>query len=247
MSTALSFLAIRGLDTEGEECFVGIGPGTTATPGDIAVTVQAEIPANPPPKSEISEDTKIGERLWAAQNKVLGRQNDYLAKIAQELAVKWEEVPNKLRDRTVKETMLENLLKWLAGKIAEYFWGEIGKEIAELGVVLIAAAIRVLRALYSEGEALCKAMIEENNALQGLERSRENYELRSTIISQHDRSIQNVLTKIDEAEKQVYMSLELKEINETLKMIQAEDNIVECPMTGHCIYTKSLAVDLKEK
>lgn len=244
---ALDFLAIRGLSTEGDECFVGMGPGTTATPGDIAVTVQAEIPSNPPPKSEISEDSKIGETLWKAQNTFLNRQADYLESLANELAAKWEDVPAKLKDRTVKETMIEKFLQWLAGNVAEYFWGEVAGDLAELGIALIAAAIRLLRALYSEGEALCKAMKAENSALHSLEMSRENYALRSTIISQHDRTVQNLLTKIDDAEKQVYQSIELKEINETLKMMQAEEHVIECPLTGHCIYAKTLVADLKEK
>jgi len=250
-ATALDYLAIRGLPTEGDEAFVGIGPTTSNPPGDITVTVQQqqqdERTPTPPPKSDISEDTDIGEALWKAQNTMLKRQNDYLDKLSKELATKWEDVPDKLTDRTVKESMIETLLKWLAGKVAEHFWGELGKDIAELSVTLIAGAIRVLRALYSEGEALCKAMIAENTALLSLEQSRENFELRSMFVTQHDRSIQNLQGKIDDAERHVYNSLEIKEINETLKMIQAEDNIVECPISGHCIYTKSLVVDHKKE
>jgi hypothetical protein len=35
----------------------------------------------------------------------------------------------------------------------------------------------------------------------------------------------------------------MQEISDTLKLIQAEDNIVQCPHTGNCLYTKSLVID----
>jgi len=246
---ALDFLAIRGLATDGEECFVGIGPTTATAPGDIAVavTVQAEKSPDPPPISDISTNTDIGEAVWMAQNIILNRQSDYLRSLGNDYAAKWESTPAKLRDSTVKETMVERFLQWLAGNVAEYFWGPVAGDLAALGIALIAVAIRTLQALYSEGVALCNAMIEENNALAALEASRENYALRSSIISQHDLSIQNLIAKIGDSEKQVYTSIELKEINETLKMMQAEEHVIECPLTGHCIYTKSLVADLKGK
>jgi hypothetical protein len=246
MASSLDFLAILGLPASGTEVFQGLGGGLVSVTGTPTPTTPGQTQTKPPEHTEISETETFSDDLWKAQQNLIEKQSDYLAHLSKELATKWEDIPAKLKDRTVKDTMLEEFLKWAAGKIAEYFWGAIGKEIATLSVALVAIAIRLLKALYSDGQALCDAMQAENDALSKLEQSRENYELRSKIVTQHDITINNLLTEIHDAERHVSESLELKDISETLKMIQAEDNIVQCPTTGKCISTRSLVIDDEE-
>jgi hypothetical protein len=248
----LDFLALRGFTASATEVLQGVGGGGLVSlqsggGGGTQYIPSQPQPPQPPPKSVISETEDIAEALWTAQSKLIERQSQYLASVSKELQTKWEDIPGKLKDRTIKETLIEEFLKWLGKKIADYFLGPVAGEIAELGIALVATAIRLLKALYNEGQAFCDAMQAENTALLDLEQSRENYELRSRILTQHDIAIHNLLSDISETEKTIFDSTRthdrLAEISDTLKMIQAEDHIVQCPHTNHCIYTKSLVMD----
>lgn len=249
--TALDYLAIRGLPTDGNEVFVGIAPTTTADVGDVTVTVQTETPVLPAPRTRISDDDDIAAALWEAQTTLLNRQIDYLKNVQREMQTKWEDIPSKLKERTVKETLLEEFAAWLAEKVATYFWGPTAGQLARMGVALIATAVRLLRTLYNEADALCGAMMAECEALKLIEQSRENYELRSAVYTQHDVTISNLLRDITTTERIIEthtsgsedLNEQMTRLNETMELIQAEDNIVQCPHSGDCLYTKSLVRD----
>lgn len=264
------FIKIRGCpgtppdeSPEYFEIFVGIGGGSFST-GDINVTAEGgdggddgDVILPPPTRTEISQNREIALAMWEAQGKLIARQSAYLDAVKKEVSTKWEDLPSKLKDRTIKEAAVEEFVKFLAGATATYFFGPMAGEIAKSGITLIAVAIRLLKALYNECEALCDAMKSENSALLTLERSLENYQMRSTLITQHDVTIQNLLSQIEQTERRIisetspavpqgneeHASAILTEMSETLKMIQAEDNIVMCPHTGDCLYTKSLVTD----
>lgn len=250
------------------EIFVGIGGGVSLSTGKVNVTVEGgegdddDVVLPPPTRTEISQSKAVAEELWAAQDNLLKRQSAYIGEIKKELATKWEDLPSKLKERSVKEAAVEEFVKWLAGVAATYFIGPVAGELAKAGVTLLAVAMRLLKALYTEGEALCDALVKENDALLTFERSLENYQIRSTFITQHDHTLHNLMMKIADAERVIYSETspsgdtgmsnnphasEIRDVlvsmDDTLKLIQAEDNIVQCPHTGDCLYTKSLVSD----
>lgn len=242
MNNSRDFLAVKGLPVTGSECFRGIDASLAVSGAIGGVPGQAQ----PPPNTALSTSTTFAAALWTAQTALITRQSGYLKHVKRECATRWDDLPAKLKDRTIKESMIEEFLAWLAGKIVGYFQGPAAEEIAQECVSLVAMAIRFVQLLYTAGEALCDAMIQENTALQSLEQSRENYDLRSKILTQHDLALHNLVTEISEVERVIDNSdvtEQLKRMNETMELTQSEEHIVQCPYTCAEISTKSFTKD----
>jgi len=142
--------------------------------------------------------------IWATQTDVLAEQNAYLDDIGDFFSQKRAKMPQQSG--------------WLAGmlrSIAQYFaefavtrlttqylgpFAEVAGEVAAYGV---AYAIDALSKLFDKGVQLCASMQAENTALLELTPSRKNYELRSLVISQHDRTIANLLAQAAQLETQI--------------------------------------------
>lgn len=142
--------------------------------------------------------------IWAKQDEVIIQQIAYLEDIGRFFQQKHDHLPQQ-------SNWLQEALKSIAGYFAsraviaataEYLgpFAEVAGEVAACGV---AYAIDALSKTTTKGILLCDAMMAENNALLALAASRKNYELRSMIISQHDRTVSNLLAHVAVLESRI--------------------------------------------
>jgi hypothetical protein len=199
----------------------------------------------------ILNDGQMGETeqeafqtLWTKQDDLINQQSTYLDDVKSTFNAKASDLPS---------FSLDELLNEYGGSVARtivgYFFGAVAGTIAEFAVIVAGKAIEILGNLYTSGGELCDKMKAENEALIYLPFSKENYQIRSRIISQHDSSINNLLIHVFHSESQINEgfwaspggeSSVWQEISDTLKRIEARENIVQCPVTGCHIYTKEL-------
>lgn len=134
------------------------------------------------------------QSLWNAQNDLIQQQSDYCDEVKATFEANRELLPDN-PDAFIADLLWE-FGEWIVGRIVTFFFGPFWGEAAEIGVYLLGALIRTLDTLYTEGGELCDKIKAENNALLNLPFSKENYQIRSQVISQHDGTLQTLLTHV---------------------------------------------------
>lgn len=162
---------------------------------DINDTLQELIPEEPEEPEEPTEPEEPEEfGPWAAQSAVIAEQSSYMGSVSASFNARKAELPED--DSAWLSSFLWEVGEWISGKIATVLWGPVVGELVEIGVALTGIVIGELKKAYTEGSKLCTAMIAENDAILTLDPTRENYMLRSAIITQHDHSTSNLLRDI---------------------------------------------------
>lgn len=183
------------------------------------------------------------QTLWDKQNDLIQQQSDYLDDVKDTFNAKADSLPSGFS--------VEDLIAEYGGSVAyvivSYFFGTTAGSIAKFAVEVIGLGIDILEKLYTAGGGYCDTMKEENDALLNLPFSKENYQIRSQIMTQHSHAIDNLLSHIMHAEEQVSEGFRtvpssqesevLQEISETLKQIEAHENIIN--LDGVDIWTES--------
>ncbi len=213
---------IPGMEVAGEERFTSIhrSAGVDLAPvvaglSDISAQLSGiaggsiAIPDDGGAIGDVS--SSIPETVWLAQNAVLDNQNAFL----DDLATQYEDRKNKLPETSTDEILKEVLefvvgegaawllAKWMTkipivGEVLEGYIDDIAGFVVSLGFI----AYDWLKSMYSAGTQFCNKIADENHALLALEQTRQNYELRSQIIVQHEHSIQNMILIVNATEKQ---------------------------------------------
>ena len=150
--------------------------------------------------------------LWTAQNNLLTQQNAYLDDIKTTFQEKREDLNVGF---SIKQFTQSNTFKFLADMavkkvtdwVTDAFPGvaddAILDTIAKYAPRAIGWGIVWLHKQFLAGAILCERMKEENTQLLALTASIEMYKMRSDIISQHDLTIQNLLSQVALVETQI--------------------------------------------
>ena len=188
----------------------------------------------------------ISDELWTAQENVIKRQNAYLKDIQTTYAEKRQDLPGfSMRDFTQSE-----VFKWLVDWALTLIPTDIDKVIYEAiqkhANKVIGWALIWLQKAYYAGSMLCAAMADENAYLLRMTKSPEAYDLRSRIISQHDRSIQSLLEQVALAESQSAQTMTADEERKLLMKEAFSERVFECPYSGLCLGEKNGVADVSE-
>ena len=154
----------------------------------------------------------IDPELWTAQNNLLTQQNAYLDDIKTTFQEKREELNAGF---SMKQFTQSNTFKFLADMaikkvtdwVTDAFPGvaddAILDTIAKYAPLSIGWGLVWLHKQFLAGAILCERMKEENTQLLTLTASIEMYKMRSDILSQHDVTIQSLLSQVALVETQI--------------------------------------------
>lgn len=197
-----------------------------------------------------TEEENFNESLWTAQNKLLERQISYLKDIKDTYAEKRQDLPQGFSMRSFVQS---DFFKWAVSFALTLIPGEIDDAIyqalQEHAHKVIGWALVWLQKAYYAGSLLCAAMADENAYLLKLEKSLENYKLRSTVITQHDQSIQSLLQQVSLAESQAASMAAKQTIDEEKRAFMKEalsERVFECPYSGLCLGEKNGVAESSE-
>lgn len=192
----------------------------------------------------------IDENVWKAQDMLLTRQMGYLKDIKDTYAEKRQDLPQGFSMRNFVQS---DFFKWAVEFALTLIPGDIDdtlyKLIQEHAHKVIGWALVWLQKAYYAGSLLCAAMYEENGYILKLAPTRQNYELRSKIITQHDQSIQSLLQQVALAESQAAQMAAKQTIDEEKRAFMKEalsERIFECPYSGICLGEKNGVAETSE-
>jgi hypothetical protein len=199
---------------------------------------------------EATGEEVFPELLWKAQSDLLERQISYLKDIKETYAEKRQDLPQGFSMRSFVQS---DFFKWAIEFALTLIPGDIDdaiyKAVQTHAHKVVGWALVWLQKAYYAGSLLCAAMADENAYLKRLEKSRDNYELRSKVISQHDQSIQSMLQQVALAESQAAQMAAQQTIDEEKRAFMKEalsERIFECPYTGLCLGEKNGVADESE-
>jgi len=197
-----------------------------------------------------SDSEEMLDTLWTAQNKLIERQISYLRDIKDTYAEKRQDLPQGFSMRSFVQS---DFFKWAVAFALTLIPGEIDDAIyqalQEHAHKIVGWALVWLQKAYYAGSLLCAAMADENAYLLKLEKSLENYKLRSTIITQHDQSIQSLLQQVSLAESQAAAMAAKQTIDEEKRAFMKEalsERVFECPYSGLCLGEKNGVAESSE-
>lgn len=148
-----------------------------------------------------TDEKNAFQQLWNAQDNLINQQSDYCDEVSATFEANRENLPEN------PDSFIEDLLwefgEWLANVIVTYFFGPGWGEVAEIAVMILGAVIRTLDSLYTEGSELCDKIKAENAALLNIPFSKENYQIRSQVLLQHDNALRTLLTHVLALESQL--------------------------------------------
>lgn len=224
MAEYYDFIRIYGTPENPDEEFQGMGAaGTYNTPEAQPVSGEAESGS-----TETAVDRSgvtISDDLWRAQSSLIEQQNAYLDDIKATFAEKREDLNVGF---SIKEFTQSNAFKYLADiavkKVTDWItdaWPGIADDaildnIAKYAPRAIGWGVVWLHKQFLAGAILCERMKEENLQLLPLAKSFEGYRLRSDVITQHDLTIQSLLSQVALVETQ------LSQNNDALAQIFSE-------------------------
>ena len=201
-------------------------------------------------QGEFTDSDDIPSTLWTAQNKLLERQIAYLKDIKDTYAEKRQDLPQGFSMRSFVQS---DFFKWAVSFALTLIPGEIDdaiyKALQEHAHKVIGWALVWLQKAYYAGSLLCAAMADENAYLLKLEKSLENYKLRSNVITQHDQSIQSLLQQVALAESQAAQMAAKQTIDEEKRAFMKEalsERVFECPYSGLCLGEKNAVAEASE-
>lgn len=244
----------------------GGATGAASAGGDTAVTVAAPVAGQP----ELVVLDNFPVNVWEAQALLIAQQSAYIEQVKRYFNERWQDI--SLIPKDLIGNFLTKIMEWTAGFVGETVekkYGWICGKLTEVGVTLLGKYLIYITLFYTEGASLCDTIKKENTVLLTMPASRDNYLLRSQVITQHDNSIQNLLLHISTIEQHIDEGLRnqpifddinygLDDINiggdtptttaipwedvvAALHDIAMSEPVVRCPHTGECIYTKSLS------
>lgn len=191
--------------------------------------------------------TPCPEKLWTAQDELLKRQCVYLKDIKETYAERRIELQGfNMREFTQSEWFkwaIDAMLKLIPGNADDFIFELVQKyALKTIGWCLV-----WLQKAYLSGSLLCAAMYDENcYLLTELDKTLENYAMRSTIITQHDLSIQSLLQQVSLAETQAQRQQDFDAEKEFFKKEALSERIFECPYSGLCLGEKNRVADESE-
>lgn len=240
------WIRIYGLPDSEKEAFQGLGAAAmynAAGSQPLSGGQPGGTPGGTPGEPETTP-TKIPETLWTAQNNLIQQQSAYLSDIKETFTQKRDEMGDSFDMKGFTES---DTFKALVGaavkKIIDLITDVIPGVVDDVIVDTIASyapraigwGLVWLKKHYTAGAVLCERMKEENGELLNLSASLEAYRLRSQIISQHDMTIQSLLSHVAQVESQLAEDMNA---DATTKADNAEPAI-QCPHTGDYILAYS--------
>lgn len=168
----------------------------------------------------------IPESLWQAQSNLIDQQNAYLDDIKNTFNEKREDlkVGFTMRDFTssgvfkfLSDLAVKKVTDWLTDAYPGVADDALLDTIATYAPRVMGWGLVWLHKQFLAGGILCERMKEENIQLLTLTASIDMYKMRSDIISQHDRTIQSLLSQVALVETQLQKGeSELSGLTETL-------------------------------
>lgn len=245
------FIRIYGLPAGGGECFQGLGAAALYNVAE-SQPVSGGQPATQPgtgtgcPGTETTTYPPCPEKLWTAQNELIRRQIAYMKDIKETYAERRVE----LQGFNMREFVNSDWFAWAVAQLLKLIPGSVDDAVYQLvqkyALKTLGWCLCWLQKAYLAGSLLLAAMADENAYLLELEATIENYRLRSTIITQHDQSIQSLLQQVSLAEAQVSQQQKMDAEKEFFKKEALSERVFECPYSGLCLGEKNQAVDVSE-
>ena len=238
------YIRIFGLPESEQECFQGLGAAALYNAADAQpvsggattpTTTTGETPLTPEKTEEFSTE------LWTAQSNLIEQQNAYLDDVKATFADKRQ---NLNVGFDMKSFVESDIFKWLTDiaikKIVDLVTDIIPgvkddlifDTLVEFAPKAIGSGLIWLNKQYLAGSQLCERMKEENSLLKSVKKSFEYYRLRSDIITQHDETIQSLLSQIALVEKQIMTDT-------TGNAASEKEPVIVCPHTGDYIFAHS--------
>lgn len=265
-----AYIRIAGEISDVAADYEGIGGGnggggaTGAASAGTAVTVSGGAPGTP----EIVALDSFPVNVWEAQSLLIAQQSAYIEQVKRYFNERWQDI--SIIPKNLIGDLLTDILEWAAvriGEAVEKVRGMMWGKLAEIGTTMLGKYLIYVTLFYTEGASLCDSIKKENTELLTLPLSRDNYQLRSQVLAQHEASVGNLLLHISTIEQKIAnemdVSLPIDDINigsggtpttttttteipweevvAALHDIAMSEPVVKCPHTGECIYTKSLS------
>lgn len=241
------YIRIYGLPQNREECFQGLGAAalynaTEAQPVSGGSPAEQNTTTGSTPEPLTPEKTEaFSSELWTAQSNLLDQQSVYLDDVKATFAEKRQ---NLNVGFDMKSFVESDIFKWLTDiaikKIVDLVTDVIPgvqddlifDTLVEFAPKAIGSGLIWLNKQYLAGSQLCERMKEENALLTTVKKSFEYYRLRSDIITQHDETIQSLLSQIALVETQIMTDTTGSAGNES-------EPVIVCPHTGDYIFAHS--------
>ena len=211
MAEYYDFIRIYGTPENPAEEFQGLGAaGTYNAPESQPISGEAESGS-----TETAVDrsgVSISDDLWRSQSSLIEQQNAYLDDIKATFAEKREDLNVGF---SIREFTQSNAFKYLADiavkKVTDWItdaWPGLADDavldtIAKYAPRAIGWGVVWLHKQFLAGGILCERMKEENLQLLPLAKSFDGYRLRSDILTQHDLTIQSLLSQVALVETQI--------------------------------------------
>lgn len=187
---------------------------------------------------------KVPDDLWQSQKNLIEQQNAYLDDVKATFAEKRQhlkvgfnmtEFVNSDFFKDFSQAIIAKLVDWITDMIPGWKDDVIFDTIAAYGPRAIGLGLIWLSKQLLAGSVLCERMKEEN--LQLLKLTSQTYDLyrmRSDIISQHDMTMQSLLSQIALVETQLMKDVAGSQTGET-----SSEPAIRCPHTGDFIFAHS--------
>ena len=209
MADYFDFIRIYGLPESPQELFQGMGAAKMYNADDAQPLSGGGFEGSEAPGSSV---VKISDDLWRSQSTLIEQQNAYLDDIKTTFAEKREDLNVGF---SIREFTNSNAFKFLADmavkKVTDWItdaWPGLADDaildnIAKYAPRAIGWGVVWLHKQFLAGGILCERMKEENLQLLPLAKSFDGYRLRSDIITQHDLTIQSLLSQVALVETQI--------------------------------------------
>lgn len=184
----------------------------------------------------------VSADIWTAQNNLIEQQNAYLDDVKNTFAEKRQHL-NVGFDMSsfVESDIFKFIADMVAGKLVDWITDLIPgvnddiifDTVAKYTPKAIGWGLIWLQKQFLSGSILCERMKEENLQLLAVQASFDYYRLRSDIISQHDMTMQSLLSQIALVETQLMQDISGQQgTNDS-------ETVIQCPHTGDFIFTHS--------
>lgn len=188
----------------------------------------------------------VSADIWTAQNNLIEQQNVYLDDVKATFADKRQHLKvgfdmsdfvNSEFFKDFSQAIVAKLVDWITDVIPGWKDDVILDTIAAYGSRAIGLGLIWLNKQFLAGSQLCERIKEENLQLLKVSATFDLYRLRSDIISQHDNTIQSLLSQIALVETQLMKDM----AGSSQAGESSSEPVIQCPHTGDFIYTRSFA------
>lgn len=196
---------------------------------------------------ETPDALTISADMWRAQSNLIEQQNAYLDDIKETFTQKRDEMGDNfdMKEFTESDTFkalvgaaIQKIIDLITDFIPGVIDDAIVDTIASYAPRAIGWGLVWLKKHLTAGAILCERMKEENLQILTVTASFEMYRLRSTVISQHDLTIQSLLSQVAQVEAQVMKDLSWEKATASPADTEKEP-VIQCPHTGDFIFAYS--------